>query len=173
MYLALKGDDLSRIKSYSDADWAGSIIDRKSTSGFICYLGSAPLHWATKKQNCVSASSFESEYIALSQSWPYQTRSCVTIRQPKLLQKAVMDMYPAAPNTSTSGIIQSGRWCQITQSVSNASVQARTLLTLNLCQKYNSHTTDPGYRSYRGSVRYNILYLIHNNNKTGATYQSR
>jgi hypothetical protein len=25
-----------------------------------------PLHWATKKQNCVSASSFESEYIALS-----------------------------------------------------------------------------------------------------------
>ena len=66
MYLALKGDDLSRIKSYSDADWAGSIVDRKSTSGFICYLGSAPLHWATKKQNCVSASSFESEYIALS-----------------------------------------------------------------------------------------------------------
>ena len=45
---------------YTDADWAGSVVDRKSTSGCCFTLGSA----LSKKQNSVALSTTEAEYIA-------------------------------------------------------------------------------------------------------------
>lgn len=56
------------MKAYSDADWAADETDRKSTSGFITYLGEAPITWGSRKQKCTSASTFESEYIALAET---------------------------------------------------------------------------------------------------------
>ena len=49
---------------YSDADWAGSVDDRKSTSGGCLYLGNNLVLWMSKKQNSVSLSIAEAEYIA-------------------------------------------------------------------------------------------------------------
>jgi hypothetical protein len=49
---------------YSDADWAGCKIDRKSTSGTCRFLGISLLSWASKKQNSVALSTAEAEYIA-------------------------------------------------------------------------------------------------------------
>ena len=34
---------------YTDADWVGSIMDRRSTSGFMFSLGSATITWSNKK----------------------------------------------------------------------------------------------------------------------------
>jgi transposase InsO family protein len=51
---------------YSDADWAGDINDRKSTSGYVFQIGGAPVTWRSKKQACVALSTAEAEYIALS-----------------------------------------------------------------------------------------------------------
>ena len=34
---------------YTDADWAGSVTDRRSTSGFMFSLGSAAITWSSKK----------------------------------------------------------------------------------------------------------------------------
>ena len=34
---------------YTDADWAGSITDRRSTSGFMFSLGSVAITWSSKK----------------------------------------------------------------------------------------------------------------------------
>ena len=48
---------------YSDADWAGDINDRKSTSGYLFKISGAPV---SKKQSCVALSSAEAEYMALS-----------------------------------------------------------------------------------------------------------
>jgi hypothetical protein len=49
---------------YSDADWAGCKIDRKSTSGTCQFLGRSLVSWASKKQNSVALSTAEAEYIA-------------------------------------------------------------------------------------------------------------
>lgn len=58
-----KGSEMSLI-SYSDADFAGCRIDRKSTSGTCHFLGSSLVSWASKKQNSVALSTTEAEYIA-------------------------------------------------------------------------------------------------------------
>ena len=51
---------------YSDADWAGCVDDRKSTSGRCFYLEKNLVSWMNKKQNSVSLSTAEAEYIAAS-----------------------------------------------------------------------------------------------------------
>jgi hypothetical protein len=48
---------------YSDADWAGCKIDRKSTFGTCRFLGRSLVSWASKKQNSVALSTAEAEYI--------------------------------------------------------------------------------------------------------------
>ena len=50
---------------YSDADWAGDVDTRKSTSGYSFMLGKATIAWASKKQSVVALSTTEAEYIAL------------------------------------------------------------------------------------------------------------
>ena len=41
---------------FSDADWAGDIDDRKSTSGYLFQVGGASISWKSKKQSCVALS---------------------------------------------------------------------------------------------------------------------
>ncbi|KAK6128492.1 hypothetical protein DH2020_037776 [Rehmannia glutinosa] len=52
------------LKGYSDSDYAGNIDDRKSTSGSCQFLGDCLVSWFSKKQNCVSLSTAEAEYIS-------------------------------------------------------------------------------------------------------------
>jgi hypothetical protein len=59
-----KGKDLSLI-SYTDADWAGCIDDRRSTIGEAFYLGECLVSWLSKKQSSVSLSTAEVEYIVV------------------------------------------------------------------------------------------------------------
>jgi len=49
---------------YSDSDFAGCKLDRKSTSGTCHLLGSSLISWHSKKQACVALSTAEVEYIA-------------------------------------------------------------------------------------------------------------
>ncbi|GJT24180.1 retrovirus-related pol polyprotein from transposon TNT 1-94 [Tanacetum coccineum] len=51
-----------------DADHAGCLDTRKSTSGGIQFLGDKLVSWMSKKQNCTAMSSAEAEYVALSAS---------------------------------------------------------------------------------------------------------
>jgi hypothetical protein len=49
---------------YSDSDYAGCRLDRKSTSGSCQFLGKRLVSWQSKKQHTVSTSTAEAEYIA-------------------------------------------------------------------------------------------------------------
>lgn len=48
-----------------NASHAADTITRRSRTGFIVYLNSAPLYWMSKKQTSVETSSFGSEFIAM------------------------------------------------------------------------------------------------------------
>jgi hypothetical protein len=52
------------VKGYCDSDWAGSVDDMKSTSGYVFSLGSGVISWCSKKQDTVAQSSAEAEYLA-------------------------------------------------------------------------------------------------------------
>ncbi|RVW24941.1 Retrovirus-related Pol polyprotein from transposon TNT 1-94 [Vitis vinifera] len=52
---------------YLDADWAGNIIDRRSTSGYYSFVWGNLVTWRSKKQSVVARSSAEAEYRALGQ----------------------------------------------------------------------------------------------------------
>ena len=52
------------LTGYTDSDYAGCRIDRKSTSGSCQFLGRRLVSWYSKKQHSVSTSTAEAEYIA-------------------------------------------------------------------------------------------------------------
>ena len=54
----------SYLVGYTDIDWAGSVDDRKSTSGYVFHMGSGVISWASKKQSIVALSTAEPEYVA-------------------------------------------------------------------------------------------------------------
>ncbi|KAK2979096.1 hypothetical protein RJ640_005847 [Escallonia rubra] len=49
---------------FSDFDYAGCLVDRKSTSGTCQFLGDALVSWHSKKQTSVALSTAEAEYVA-------------------------------------------------------------------------------------------------------------
>ncbi|KAF2324208.1 hypothetical protein GH714_010070 [Hevea brasiliensis] len=77
--LLLRPSSVYEISAYSDSDWAGSIEDRKSTTGFAIYLGRNLVSWASKKQRSVSRSSTEAEYRAIANTTSEQLRTKLTI----------------------------------------------------------------------------------------------
>ena len=54
-----------RLYGYTDADWAESISNKKSTSGGCYTLGSAMISWFSRKQSSVALSTVEAEYSSL------------------------------------------------------------------------------------------------------------
>lgn len=57
-----------RVETFSDADWAGSPSDRKSTTGSFLFVAGNFLSWRSKKESVVARSSAESEYRAMAQT---------------------------------------------------------------------------------------------------------
>ena len=52
------------LEGYVDSDWAGSAIDRKSTSRCCFSMGSGVISWISRKQSCVALSTAEAKYVA-------------------------------------------------------------------------------------------------------------
>jgi hypothetical protein len=50
---------------YSDADYVGCKVDRKSTSRTCQFLGRSLVCWSSKKQNSIALSTAEAEYVAV------------------------------------------------------------------------------------------------------------
>jgi len=53
------------LEAYTDADYAGSVVDRRSTSGYCTFLGGNLVTWRSKKQSVVTQSSVEVEFRSI------------------------------------------------------------------------------------------------------------
>jgi len=56
--------DEKPVQGYVDADWAGDIDARRSTTGFVFTLNGGPISWTSKRQPTVATSMAEAEYVA-------------------------------------------------------------------------------------------------------------
>ena len=54
-------DSELELVSYTDSNWAGDSIDRKSTSRYVFMFGGGPIFWSRKKQAAIALSSAEAE----------------------------------------------------------------------------------------------------------------
>jgi hypothetical protein len=50
---------------FVDANHAGDKVDRRSQTGVLIFINKAPIHWYSKKQNTVEASTFGAEFYAM------------------------------------------------------------------------------------------------------------
>lgn len=66
MGIKYKGGGNNQLIGWSDADYAGDKIDRKSFSGYLFKMGEGPVAWKSAKQKVVAQSTCESELIALN-----------------------------------------------------------------------------------------------------------
>ena len=65
-----KESNLSLVR-FSNSDWASNADDRKSTTGGCFYVGANLVAWMSKKQNFLSLSIAEAEYIAAGSCYSY------------------------------------------------------------------------------------------------------
>eukprot|EP00253_Pinus_taeda_P023234 PITA_23234 len=57
-------DRVLDIRGFVDADWAGDLDQRRSTSGYVFNLFGGAVSWMSKKQSVVALSTTEAEYMA-------------------------------------------------------------------------------------------------------------
>ncbi|KAH9697754.1 Integrase catalytic domain-containing protein [Citrus sinensis] len=62
--LTYQQSDYLNIVGYSDADFAGCLEDKKSTSGYIFMMAGGAISWKSAKQTLIASSTMEAEYVA-------------------------------------------------------------------------------------------------------------
>ncbi|GFR33069.1 retrovirus-related Pol polyprotein from transposon TNT 1-94 [Trichonephila clavata] len=65
MYLGVTS---ATLESYSDSDYAGDPLTRRSTSGMVFKYNGGAIAWRSQRQNCIALSTTEAEFIAASQA---------------------------------------------------------------------------------------------------------
>ena len=57
--------DQIELCGYTDADWAGDVVTRKSASGYVFQIGKSNICWRSNRQSVTALSFTEAEYISL------------------------------------------------------------------------------------------------------------
>jgi hypothetical protein len=97
-----------KLHGYVDADWAGDIADRKSQTGYLCFLNDSLISWSSKKQSTVALSTTESEIIAASSAvceLRWFQHLLTEIKFPTILPIVLQEDNQAAIILSQNGVI--------------------------------------------------------------------
>ncbi|XP_062704203.1 uncharacterized protein LOC134286584 [Aedes albopictus] len=62
------GGNSEELVAFSDSDWAGDTGTRKSTTSFVLFYSGGAVSWASRRQDCVTLSTLEAEYVALTET---------------------------------------------------------------------------------------------------------
>ena len=54
-----------KLRAFSDADWAGDLNQRRSTTGYVIKLGNSLISWKSRFQTTTATSTTEAEYYAV------------------------------------------------------------------------------------------------------------
>nr|KYP57182.1 Retrovirus-related Pol polyprotein from transposon TNT 1-94 [Cajanus cajan] len=79
----------SILTGFTDSNYAGDMDDRRSTSGHVFMIGSGAISWASKKQQVVTLSTTEAEFIAAA------TSACQAIWLRRILEE--LHFYQQGP----------------------------------------------------------------------------
>lgn len=79
------------LQGYSDADFAGDVETRRSTTGYMFELAGGPVIWASQRQKLVTLSTTETEYVAAS----------ITSREAVWLRKLLSEIECPCEKTTT------------------------------------------------------------------------
>lgn len=90
--LCLSSNTTLDLHAFSDADWVGCSITRRSTTDYCTLLGTNIISWCAKKQHTISRSSTEAEYRAMTNNtaeltWLTYilTDLCISLSHPPVL----------------------------------------------------------------------------------------
>ena len=97
-----KSNDPEHLDAYTDADWSGDTINRKSTSSGVLKMGSATLRECTKGRSCETLSSAESEYYAAVTT----TAEALHLRRRLEFLGMLVKLRLRIDSTATRGVIQ-------------------------------------------------------------------
>lgn len=75
-------DDDNPISAFADSDWANDREDRKSTTGYLIKVFGNVVVWSSKKQQQVTLSSTEAEYVA----------ACAAVQETLWIEKLLTDL---------------------------------------------------------------------------------
>nr|GLL27425.1 hypothetical protein VITISV_013542 [Ipomoea trifida] len=79
------------LHGYFDSDWAGSLDDMRSTSGYFFSFGSGCFSWSSTKQDVVAQSTAEAEYVA----------AALAVNQALWLRKLMADLKMTQEESTT------------------------------------------------------------------------
>jgi transposase InsO family protein len=74
--MCLGGKDFA-LRGYCDADWAGDANERRSTTGYVFFVGMGAISWNCRRQPTIALSTTEAEYMATSHS----TKEAIWLRK--------------------------------------------------------------------------------------------
>ncbi|GJV55027.1 hypothetical protein Tco_1456032 [Tanacetum coccineum] len=95
-------DSPFELVAYTDSDYAGATLDRKSTTGGCQFLGNRLISWQCKKQTVVATSTTEAEYVAAA--------SCCGQVGNEAVHKELGDRMERAATTASSLEADGPRW---------------------------------------------------------------
>lgn len=86
---------------FSDADYAGNLESRKSTSGICFFLGGGAISWSTKLQDTIALSTAEAELLALSSA----------VQEAIYLRKLIFEIDASLLETGPTTIYEDNQAC--------------------------------------------------------------